>query len=128
MTLSRRRFLAASGAGLCALSVPSLARARAMPVLQAGPSSAQIAPMPYPVTPVWAYGPEGARGTGPGPEIRVRAGDRVRRRLSNGLSQPTAVHWHGIRIDNAMDGAAGLTQDAVEPGAEFDYDFVAPDP
>lgn len=127
MTLTRRRFLTASGAGLCALAVPTLARARAMPVLQAGPSSAQIAPLPYPVTPVWAFGPEGVRGTIPGPEIRVRAGDRVRRRLSNGLSQPTAVHWHGIRIDNAMDGAAGLTQDAVEPGDVFDYDFVAPD-
>ena len=26
-----------------------------------------------------------------------------------------------------MDGVAGLTQPAVEPGQAFDYDFVAPD-
>jgi FtsP/CotA-like multicopper oxidase with cupredoxin domain len=38
------------------------------------------------------------------------------------------VHWHGIRIENAMDGAAPLTQAPVPPGDTFDYDFVAPDP
>jgi len=37
------------------------------------------------------------------------------------------VHWHGIRIDNAMDGVPGLTQDAVAPGDNFDYDFEVPD-
>ena len=26
-----------------------------------------------------------------------------------------------------MDGVAGLTQAAVEPGESFDYDFVVPD-
>ena len=92
--------------------------------LRAAPATAQIAPsdMAGPAE-VWAY-----EGSAPGPEIRVRAGERVRMRLENGLEQPTAVHWHGIRIDNAMDGAAGLTQDPVEPGGTFDYDFVAPDP
>jgi FtsP/CotA-like multicopper oxidase with cupredoxin domain len=92
--------------------------------LRASPAAAQIAPsdMAGPAE-VWAY-----EGSAPGPEIRVRAGERVRMRLENGLEQPTAVHWHGIRIDNAMDGAAGLTQDPVEPGGTFDYDFVAPDP
>ena len=58
----------------------------------------------------------------------MRAGERVRLRLENGLGEPTAVHWHGVRVPNAMDGAAGLTQEPVEPGEAFDYDFVAPDP
>ena len=52
----------------------------------------------------------------------------MRRRFVNGLPQNSAVHWHGIRIANAMDGAAGLTQEPVKPGETFDYDFVAPDP
>ncbi|MEZ5451140.1 MAG: multicopper oxidase domain-containing protein, partial [Thiolinea sp.] len=38
-----------------------------------------------------------------------------------------SVHWHGIRIDNRMDGVSGLTQAAVEPGGQFLYDFVVPD-
>ncbi|QFT31062.1 Multicopper oxidase mco [Labrenzia sp. THAF82] len=63
----------------------------------------------------------------PGPEIRVKRGERVKVRFVNTLDTPTSVHWHGIRIDNAMDGVAGLTQDAVAPGESFDYDFVTPD-
>lgn len=72
--------------------------------------------------PVWAYG-----GSVPGPLFRVRRNAPVHVRLQNGLQQPTSVHWHGIRIDNAMDGVAGLTQDPVPPGESFDYRFTAPD-
>ena len=126
---TRRRVLlggAALGAGLAA---PRLLRAEdAMPELRAAPATAQLTPAEYPPTPVWAYSTGGGAGTVPGPEIRVRAGDRVRYRLRNDLTQATAVHWHGIRIDNRMDGAAPLTQAPVPPGGTFDYDFTAPDP
>jgi FtsP/CotA-like multicopper oxidase with cupredoxin domain len=37
------------------------------------------------------------------------------------------VHWHGVRLANAMDGAPPLTQAPILPGASFDYRFVAPD-
>jgi FtsP/CotA-like multicopper oxidase with cupredoxin domain len=37
------------------------------------------------------------------------------------------VHWHGVRLANAMDGAPPLTQAPIAPGASFDYRFVAPD-
>ena len=63
----------------------------------------------------------------PGPVIRVRQGERVRRRFVNELPQASTVHWHGIRIENAMDGVPELTQAAVPPGGSFLYDFVAPD-
>lgn len=127
-SLTRRTLLTSATAAFVAPALPRLARAASMPVLRASPASAQIAPDGYGATDVWAYGSDGGTGIVPGPEIRVRAGERVQRRLSNGLTQPTAVHWHGIRIDNAMDGAVGLTQDAVQPGDTFDYDFIAPDP
>ncbi len=123
MPLSRRTFLATGASVLTAPALPRLAWADDMPILRAAPSTAQLAPEGYDTTPVWSYG-----GTIPGPEIRVRAGERVRRRFVNDLPQPSAVHWHGIRIENAMDGAAGVTQDPVPPGGTFDYDFVAPDP
>ena len=57
----------------------------------------------------------------------MRRGQKVRVRLVNQLEEPTSIHWHGIRIANAMDGVAGLTQEAVKPGESFDYDFIAPD-
>ena len=71
---------------------------------------------------LWTY-----NGRLPGPEIRVTKGERVRVRFNNQLDEPSSIHWHGIRIDNKMDGVAGLTQAAVEPGEMFDYDFVVPD-
>ncbi|WP_282150944.1 multicopper oxidase family protein [Ruegeria atlantica] len=118
MMLSRRRFLQTSAA--LAL-LPKVAHAVSSDLV-AQEAVQQIAPDGYPATPVWTYG-----GRVPGVDIRLPQGGRVSRKLINNLSQPTAVHWHGIRIDNAMDGVPGLTQDAVETGQSFDYDFVAPD-
>ena len=71
----------------------------------------------------WAY-----NGTVPGPELRVRQGDRVKVILINHLPVATSIHWHGINVPNAMDGVAGITQDAVAPGGLFVYEFVANEP
>ncbi len=83
---------------------------------------AQLAPPEYAPTPVWGY-----EGVVPGPLLRIRQGERLRRRFVNLLDQPSTVHWHGVRIANGMDGVAGLTQDGVPPGGEFEIDFRAPD-
>ncbi len=69
---------------------------------------------------VWTYG-----GTVPGPELRVSQGHRVQVTLVNNLRGSTTLHWHGLRLPNAADGVAGLTQDAVQPGQSFTYEFVA---
>ncbi len=68
----------------------------------------------------WGY-----NGQIPGPELRVQEGDEVRIRLRNELPVPTTIHWHGVNVHPAMDGVAGLSQAAVEPGAEFLYEFTA---
>lgn len=120
MDLHRRAFCAGlAGATGLALARPALA---SPDVLTAQKATVQLAPDGYPATEVWSYG-----GTIPGPLIRVPQGGSVTRRLVNDLDVPTSVHWHGIRIANAMDGVAGLTQDAVPPGGTFDYDFDVPD-
>ncbi len=75
-----------------------------------------------PLSDLWLY-----NGLTPGPEIRIKQGERVFVRLINELDEPTTIHWHGIRIDNKMDGVPGLTQQAVMPGEIFEYDFLAPD-
>jgi len=64
-------------------------------------------------------------GTVPGPEIRVPYGQRVRILVTNDLPDPTTVHWHGIAVPNAMDGVPGVTQDPIEPGESFTYEFDA---
>jgi FtsP/CotA-like multicopper oxidase with cupredoxin domain len=69
----------------------------------------------------------GFDGQVPGPEFRVKRGAEFAVRVINELEEPTAVHWHGMRLANAMDGAPPLTQAPIAPGASFDYRFVAPD-
>ncbi len=70
---------------------------------------------------LWAY-----NGINPGPEIRLKRHQEVKVRLINGLDEPTMIHWHGIRIDNAMDGSP-LVQNPVRTGEAFDYEFAVPD-
>src|SRR5450631_2853500 len=66
-------------------------------------------------------------GTAPGPTLRVRQGDLVFVTLVNHLSFGVTIHWHGIRVPNAGDGVAGVTQDAVKPGQSYVYRFTALD-
>ncbi|WP_235539019.1 multicopper oxidase family protein [Nocardioides sp. Soil796] len=64
-------------------------------------------------------------GTSPGPTIRATVGDLVQVRLVNeNIGDGTTLHWHGVDVPNAMDGVAGVTQDAVMPGDDFVYRFV----
>jgi FtsP/CotA-like multicopper oxidase with cupredoxin domain len=67
----------------------------------------------------WAF-----NGQLPGPQLRMRAGELVEVTLVN-VDVPAGVtlHWHGLHLPNAEDGAAGLTQDAVLPGGSHTYRF-----
>ena len=68
----------------------------------------------------------GYDGAVPGPVLRVKRGEEVKVRLVNESADETAIHWHGVRVPNAMDGTS-LTQRPVPPGASFDYRFTPPD-
>jgi len=67
-------------------------------------------------TPVWIY-----NNQIPGPTIRAKEGSTILVDVLNQLNEPTSVHWHGLRIDNAMDGVPGVTQDPIKPGSRFTY-------
>jgi FtsP/CotA-like multicopper oxidase with cupredoxin domain len=67
----------------------------------------------------WCY-----NGRTPGPTIEAVEGDRVRFLVTNRLPEPTAVHWHGLFLPSGMDGVAGLSQRAIEPGETFAYEFT----
>ena len=89
--------------------------------LTAGPASIPLLGSGTDVN-VWAY-----NGQLPGPELRVRQGDRLRLTLENRLDEETTIHWHGVRVPNAMDGVPHLTQAPIRPGGAFTYDFVVHD-
>ncbi len=128
-SIGRRDFLGA-GAAVAALALTPSGRAfgatgptpgnphRLVP----GPATAPLLGADAPVTPVWAY-----NGRVPGPEIRLRQGAPLRVEVANRLGQDTTVHWHGLRLPNAMDGVPFVTQDPIPPGGRFVYEFVPPD-
>ncbi|TMV51436.1 multicopper oxidase family protein [Paenibacillus mesophilus] len=75
-------------------------------------------------TKAWTF-----NGSTPGPELRVREGDRVVVKLSNqDIGKGVTIHWHGVVLPCSQDGVAGVTQDAVMPGEQFTYEFVAKHP
>ena len=63
----------------------------------------------------------------PGPMLRLPQGQESVIRFENSLDETSSVHWHGLRIANAMDGVPGMTQAAVEPGESFEYRLTPPD-
>ncbi|WP_164662125.1 multicopper oxidase family protein [Tropicibacter sp. Alg240-R139] len=117
--MNRRDFLITTSATAL---VPHIVLASAPVELVAQPVNAQILPEGEPATPMLGF-----NGGTPGPVLRARQGEVLDIRFQNQISEGSAVHWHGLRIDNAMDGVPGMTQDVVEAGGEFEYSFRAPD-
>lgn len=69
----------------------------------------------------------GFNGSMPGPEIRLKKGKSATILVENALEEGTAVHWHGIRLNNAMDGVPMMTQSIIEPSSSMRYEFTPPD-
>ena len=135
--LSRRRFIKGIGLAMSAVVLPVKAQAggrlpHGAMLLGARPKDAllmearrgkvELLGKGLGQTSIWGYG-----GAVPGPVLRMKQGAELKVRFKNGLEQGSTIHWHGIRIDNKMDGVAGLTQVAVGPRESFDYRFTAPD-
>ena len=68
---------------------------------------------------VWGF-----NGSMPGPLIEVNQGDRLRFIVENHLPEEFTMHWHGLEVPFEMDGVPGLTQDLIEPGGNFVYEFT----
>jgi FtsP/CotA-like multicopper oxidase with cupredoxin domain len=77
--------------------------------------------IPGVVSPAWTF-----NGTVPGPTLEATVGDVLEIQLVNHLTEPTVVHWHGLRIPAAMDGTERV-QRPVGPGETFVYRFRLPD-
>ena len=95
--------------------------------LVATETSAQL--LPGPVSRLWQYrgrlidGNPRAFSTLPGgqvPVIRVRNGQRIRVEFKNDLPEESIVHWHGLHIEQKMDGHPMY---AIAGGERFIYEF-----
>ena len=123
--LRRRQFLQA-GAACATIGLAGGGRAASgdglAVTLRPGPARVSMVGDEVPATAVWAY-----NEATPGPVLRLRQGTPFRAIVTNGLAETTTVHWHGMRLPNAMDGVPGLTQRPIPPGGRFDYAFTPPD-
>jgi FtsP/CotA-like multicopper oxidase with cupredoxin domain len=126
-SFTRRRLLAGIGASVTAIAVPRRGfgdekAPDGYRLLHARTGRAYLRGRKEAPTPIWGYD-----GMSPGPTLRVKQGEELKVRLVNNLDQSTVIHWHGLRLPNAMDGVPFLTQKPIEPGQSFDYHFVPPD-
>ncbi|MEP3665146.1 MAG: multicopper oxidase domain-containing protein, partial [Roseibium sp.] len=106
--MNRRQFLASVSA-TAVLPLPSFAGVTPLK-LKAETVSQQILPEGEGTTAMLGF-----NGSMPGPEIRLRRGARASIEVKNAMQEGTAVHWHGIRLENRMDGVPVLTQDLIDP-------------
>lgn len=69
----------------------------------------------------------GYNGQIPGPTLRVKQGTTMKVNFTNHLSEPTTVHWHGLRHNYKDDGVPYVSQDPVLPGESHLYTLRFPD-
>src|SRR5262245_36262166 len=105
--VSRRTVICGAGTAVSAALVPlpSAAQPGAFRTITARAATANLRGGNAGPTPI-----RGFEGTVPGPTLRIKRGEELRLRLDNELVTDIAVHWHGVRVPNGMDGVAGLTQ------------------
>ena len=121
--IGRRRLLQGA-VGALALAPWPLRRALGAPapVLQGTEFALDIGPAPFAIDGRSAVA-TAVNGTVPAPILRWREGDTVTLNVTNRLSEPSSIHWHGIRLPNPMDGVPGLTFRGIAPGETFTYRF-----
>jgi CopA family copper-resistance protein len=123
--LARRRFMQ----GAAAAGAPSLfpwplrtALAAAAPVLSGTEFALAIEPLPVIINGREATA-TGVNGQLPAPILRWREGDTLTLAVTNRLSEPSSIHWHGVRTPSPMDGVPGLSFRGIAPGETFVYRF-----
>src|SRR5260221_11109967 len=98
--VSRRSLILAGGGAIAGMAFP-VGRGWADTVernLVAGPGRIALAGEDYPKTVVWCYS-----GSVPGPEIRLRQGDRVRVVIQNRIPEDNTFHLNGEAVPDRID-------------------------
>ena len=124
---TRRRLLSAAAATSALTLAPSplrsaLAAPARAPLLSGTEFQLEIAAAPINITGRQRTA-TAVNGSVPAPILRWREGDTVTLAVTNRLSEPSSIHWHGILVPNPMDGVPGLTFAGIPPGETFVYRF-----
>jgi CopA family copper-resistance protein len=143
VSLSRRKFITAAGAGLAFAPLPAWAQGHGMKHGGHGGShrmpNGPLIPTGFGVL----TGREidltvadglrevaGRRGLGvavngtvPGPLLRLKEGDEMILRVTNRLHEDTSIHWHGLLLPFQFDGVPGVSFPGIKPGETFTYKF-----
>ena len=124
LAITRRRFMQGAAAGALSLIPFPLRSALAAPapVLSGIDFALEIGTVPLTINGRQAVG-TGVNGQIPAPILRWREGDTVTLAVTNRLSEPSSIHWHGVRTPAPMDGVPGLSFRGIPPGETFVYRF-----
>ena len=126
--LTRRRLLrGAAATGALTFATRPLRRgftspSRA-PVLSGTEFELEIGPTPINITGRQRTA-TAVNGSVPAPILSWREGDTVTLAVTNRLSKPSSIHWHGVRTPSPMDGVPGLSFQGIAPGETFVYRFA----
>jgi FtsP/CotA-like multicopper oxidase with cupredoxin domain len=124
LAITRRRFMqgAATAGALSLIPFPLRSLAASAPVLSGTEFALEIGTVPLALDGRQATA-TGVNGQIPAPILRWREGDTVTLAVTNRLSQPSSIHWHGVRTPSPMDGVPGLSFAGIAPGETFVYRF-----
>lgn len=122
---NRRRFvqgLAAIGSAGCVPGAFAQASGGSVPELHGSEFDLTLSEMPVNITGQRRIATV-VNNSMPGPILRLREGDDVTFRVHNRLKETSSIHWHGLKLPNAMDGTPGLTFAGIPPDQTFTYRF-----
>lgn len=128
--VSRRRFVHGLAAGGAVAAIPTSTWAKSkrvaayepVPVLAGSEFDLVISPIMVNYTGVTRTA-TAINGSVPAPTLIWREGETVTLRVTNKLSVPTSIHWHGIILPFGMDGVPGISYGGIAPGETFTYRF-----
>ena len=118
--MKRREFLLGCGAAAGARGLGGLG-------LAAGAQELVIQPASFALRDQVTRGMGSLSPDAPPPVLYGKQGEAMRLPVRNTLPDYTAMHWHGLRIPNGMDGVPYLTQMPLGQGETFHYEFTPPD-
>lgn len=118
--MKRREFLLGSAAATGAAGLGGFGMA-------ANPQDLVIQPARFALRDQVTAGMVSLSPDAPPPVLYGRQGDAMRLPVRNTLPEYTAMHWHGLRIANEMDGVPYLTQMPIGSDEVFEYAFTPPD-
>jgi len=120
MPITRREFLSYSALSLGALSLPAVSKTHTSATIPLQLRDAEYDWFNTDIDPVrvWEFSKT---------SLRLQQYQPVTITVENQLSEPSSVHWHGMRVNNAMDGVSGLTQAPIQPKQDFSYQVPTED-